>query len=422
MPLLVALATLSACSDPTPSYSASAAVDDTITTLVHVTWEPADADVSVEYEAPTGDHVATGAGSATLYGLRADTDVRWRLARGDWRGDWQTTRTGALPTGIPTFEVLEGTLDADYVLLSWQEFPAESTGVYIIDHDGAIVWYWLPDWGIVPVAHPSGGDLLVMHSAHDTIEDATVERVPLDGAPPSIAPLPLAHHDVIEVPGGYAAIVGEVREIDGEAVVGDTLTEVLDDGTTRVVWNAFDEFPVTRHEAWGAGTYTAGVDWTHANGLFYDAAEDAYYLSLFYLRSVVKIDRATGATRWVLGGENATLALPNDAGPGRQHAPELVDGELMVFDNGYNDPAGSRLVRYAVDEAAGTATRTWEWRHPDALFTFVFGDIDVLPGGGHLSTWGNYGEVVATDAAGAITWRARITPGYLLAQAEVFTF
>ena len=44
---------------------------------------------------------ATGPGATTLFGLPADTDVRWRLAHGDWKGAWQTTRTGPLPEGIP---------------------------------------------------------------------------------------------------------------------------------------------------------------------------------------------------------------------------------------------------------------------------------------------------------------------------------
>lgn len=410
------LALLAACAAPDAPLVATATVDPGIATLVHVTWEPAEP-ASVAYERPDGTvHTATGEGAVTLFGLHADADVRWRMDG----GDWQTTRTGSLPPGIPTVTT-EGDLGADYVLLSWQEFPVASTGVYIIDRDGAIVWYHLPEAGIVPAAHDTGGALLLMRSYHDVIEDASVERVPLDGTAPTVDPLPYAHHDAVAVPGlRYAAIVGEVRDVDGEPIVGDTIVEVAEDGARRTVWSAFNAFPVVPHDAWDAGTYTAGRDWTHANGLVYDPVDDAYLLSLFYLRGVVKIDRSTGATRWVLGGANGTLTLTNDAGPGRQHAPEWKDGQLAFFDNGYGDPLGSRLVRYTVDEAAGTATRAWEWRHPDALFTFVFGDIDALPDGGHLSTWGNYAQVLRTDAAGAVTWSAQVEPGFMVAQAEIF--
>lgn len=410
------LALLAACVAPDAPLVATATVDPTIATLLHVTWEPA-VPATVTYERPDGAvHTAAGDGAATLYGLHADADVRWRLDH----GTWQTSRTGPLPPGIPTVTA-EGDLGADYVLLSWQEFPVESTGVYIVDADGAIVWYHLPDTGIVPAAHDVGGAVLLVRSYHDVIEEAAVEYVPLDGAAPTLEPLPYAHHDVIAVPGlRYAAIVGEVREIDGAPVVGDTVVEVAEDGARRTVWSAFDALPVVPHDAWEAGTYTAGRDWTHANGLVYDPVDDAYVLSLFYLRSVVKIDRATGATRWVLGGADATLALGNDVGPRRQHAPEWNDGALTVFDNGYGDPLGSRLVTYAVDEGAGTATRAWEWRHPDALFTFVFGDVDHLPGGGQLSSWGNYAQVLRTDASGAVVWWAQVEPGFMVAQVEVF--
>lgn len=398
------------------TLGATAIVDARIATLVHVSWSSGER-ATVEYERPDGSvRTVEGDGTVTLYGLHADADVRWRIAD----GEWQTARTGALPDGIPAV-VTEGELGADYVLLSWQEFPAEGTGVYILDGDGQIVWYHLPEVGIVPAAHDVGGALLLMWTYHDVIENAAVEYVPLDGADPTVDPLPYAHHDVVAVPGlRYASIVGEVREIDGEAVVGDTLVEVAEDGSQRTVWSAFDVFPVVPHESWDAGSYTAGHDWTHANGLYYDPVDDAYLVSLFYLRSVAKIDRATGATLWVLGGDDATIELLDDDGPRRQHAPEWRDGALTVFDNGYGDALGSRLVTWAVDEAAGTATRTWEWRHPDALFTFVFGDVDLLPDGGHLSSWGNYGQVLRTDAAGEVVWSAQVDAGHLVAQAELF--
>lgn len=423
----LALLLLAACEAPAPAqeWTGSAEVDPSIATLVHVTWSPPDADVTVEFEA--GDapaRAATGDGRATLYGIPADTDVRWRLAHGDWHGEWATTRTGPLPDDIPSFTV-EGTLDVPYVLVAWEEFPWASTGVYVIDGAGNVVWYWLPTWGMVPVARKTaaGDALLVMHTKEDYIEDATVELLPLDGSAPTVEPLPYAHHDVLEVPDArYAAIVGEVREDEGEAVVGDTIVEVGEDGGQRVVWSAFDALPVVRHESWGVGTYPAGADWTHANGLDYDPDEGAYYLSLFYQRCVVKIDRATGETLWILGGDHGTLALPDDTGPRRQHAPEATSDGVAMFDNAYGDDAGSRLVRYTVDEGAETASLAWEWHHPDALFTLVLGDVDLLDDGGALSSWGTFGEIVRADAAGDVTWRARITPGYLVAQVEAFEF
>jgi hypothetical protein len=305
------------------------------------------------------------------------------------------------------------------MVVSWQEFPVESTGTYVINAAGEIVWYWVPDSGITPSAHPLGdGRLVITHSAHDVIEDATLAWASLEGGV-SEEPLPYLHHEAIPIPGGVAAIVGEVQEIGGEPVVGDTIVEIVG-GEQRVVWRAFDAFPVEQHEAWDAGTYTAGVDWNHANGLDYDPVGDDYYISSFYLRCVAKVDRATGATEWVLGGDYGTLDLGDDPGPRRQHSPDWVDGELVLFDNGYGDPTGSRLVRYRIDEAAGAATPTWEWRHPDALFTFVFGDVDPLPDGAHVSSWGNYSDIFATDADGNITWQANLPDGYMAANIEVF--
>lgn len=399
---------------PAATVAVQASLDDTIATLVHVTWDPP-VEGTVEHDRGTVE----GVGEATIFGYASDTTLDLRVVTVDATSEWQAITTGPLPEGAPPITVNQpGSFGAEWMAVSWQQFPAASTGTYVIDADGAIVWYWLPDWGITPSAHLVDGSLLLTHTRHDVIEDATYAWYTLDGRLTE-APLPYHHHEAIPIPGGIAAIVGEVRTIDGEDVVGDTIVEIVD-GVSTVIWSAFDVFPVEHHEAWDAGTYTAGVDWNHTNGIFYDDEDDAYYVSSFYLRCVAKVDRTSGVTEWVLGGDYSTLTFPNDPGPSRQHAPEWVDGELMFFDNGYGDDAGSRLVRWSIDVEAGTATRTWEYRHPEGLFTFVFGDVDARPDGGHLSSWGNYSDILATDADDVVTWRAELPEGYLVAQVEAF--
>jgi hypothetical protein len=287
--------------------------------------------------------------------------------------------------------------------------------MFVLDAAGRMVWWNLPDWGVIPSVHLDGGSLLYVQSSHDEMPLARVRRMRFDGTIVEDLPIAWAHHDVLPVPGAdFAVIVGEPREIDGETIVGDSIVEVGTDGTQRTVWSAFDTFPVDISALSATTAYPEGTDWTHANGLAYDPAEDAYYLSLFYLRCVVKIDRASGRTLWVLGGDHATITPSEDFGP--QHAPEWTGDGLEFFDNAYGRAGGSRLVRYAVD--GSEANLVWQWSHPESLFVVVLGDVDALPEGRHLSSWGPQRRIVATNAEDAIDWQVELGGEIFLAQVE----
>jgi hypothetical protein len=86
-----------------------------------------------------------------------------------------------------------------------------------------------------------------------------------------------------------------------------------------------------------------------------------------------------------------------------QHAPALTaDGQVLLFDNGnyghanpyMENPPGievSRLMRYQVDEAAGTVKETFAFVADaaiDPLFSQALGNADELPVTGNLfGTW-----------------------------------
>lgn len=394
---------ISACAPPVDDATVSAELAS-VATVVHVRWE-GKGDVEFGPTTAYGTTAPGRDGSATLVGNREDTEVHFRVVTGGWAGEDHVLRTGALPTeGFTLHEA--GDLGSAFVLGSWMEGPSSNSGIFILDAEGQPVWAHTVEWGVVPAVHLSDGGLLYLNSSHEEVQDARVVRVSLDGETERVVPLPYAHHDVVEVPGiDFASIVGEVREIDGEPVVGDRIVEVLEDGTQREVWNAFDHFEVAIESVSAFTAYPMGADWTHANGLYWDPEDDAYYLSLYYLRCVVKVDRATGEQRWVFaspaGSTPGDFAVTDPFGP--QHAPEWVDGELMFFDNAYGRDEGSRLVRYALDGA--TATRTWEWSHPDEVFVVVLGDVDARPDGGVLASWSGTGEIFAIDADDAIRWR-----------------
>jgi hypothetical protein len=242
--------------------------------------------------------------------------------------------------------------------------------------------------------------------------------VGLDGRSEERIDTPSAHHAVAQlgVHGArFAYLAGTVREVDGEEVMGDRIVEVADDGTEREVWNAFDQLPVVRTDGWDTRTVTGEADWTHANGLYYDPDSDAYYLSTYFLGQVFKIDRATGATIWRLGGTDSDFAFVDDAGFAHQHAPEVHGDTLYVFDNGA--PA-ARAVAYTLDTDAWTATKTWEWQTPEGSRVGVLGDVDELPDDQLLTAWGDLGQLAVVGRDGSLHWRLDTEPGVILGKAQ----
>lgn len=393
-------------------------------TLVDVTWIPADVPgVQVEYG--DGMVVEGEAGHATLFGLHANTAVSFRLVVDDWQSDWFSVTTGKLPADVPRFTVVdEGDPGVNFVAGSHLITPDEGSAVWVVDREGEVVWYdVLQGIGTVPVIHKVDGGFLYLVTSHSYLGEAHARWVSADNRKQDVFPLPMAHHDLLELPDGtLAAVVGEARLVDGDNVVGDGIVELSSDGSTRTVWSAFDHFEVEENDGWGALAYPEGADWTHANGLDYDPTTDNYLFSMYRCECIASINRTTGATNWILGGGDALLGtglptLEHDEPFGPQHAPRWVNGGVLMFDNGY-DIGVSRLLQFEVDGAF--ARKAWTWEQPGGYATAVLGDVDEQADGGHLSSWGTLGEIVSTGPDDQIRWRIDVDPGHVLGQVSGF--
>ena len=73
----------------------------------------------------------------------------------------------------------------------------------------------------------------------------------------------------------------------------------------------------------------------------------------------------------------------------------LGDNKYLLYDNGNHStdftgmPNYSRAVEYVLDTIAMTCTQTWEYIHPDFLFTPSIGSTQRLPNGNTLINFGN---------------------------------
>ncbi|WP_412063442.1 aryl-sulfate sulfotransferase [Rubrivirga sp. IMCC45206] len=260
------------------------------------------------------------------------------------------------------------------------------------------------------------------------------------------------HHEALELPSGNLLATVD-RE--GAPTVEDVLVE-LDRGSGAVVaeWDLTRSLDPSRR-AWPTDLADLDVDWFHANGVAYDAGDDAIVVS-GRTQGVVKLTRAN-RVQWVLAphrgwgraGDGTDLATrllqPLDASGAPitdpavldgaaphpdfewawyQHAPEVLPGgRLLLFDNGDNRGYGaggtySRAVLYAIDEPAMTVRQLWAYGRERGAETYsrIVSDVDLHEPEGVVlfapgAVAGPAGKVVEVSlASGAVLAEVTIRP------------
>ena len=299
-------------------------------------------------------------------------------------------------------------------------YSSQSVAV-IVDGDGDVVWSHRPDLGwpshFVPRVRQSRvGEWITYNvgggQTQGTPEpDATraIVRVSLDGAREQVLMLPDTHHDFFELGDGTLALLKyDRREIADHTYIGDALVEVHPDGTERQVWSVWDHFELDPDNVVGPL-----ASWSHANALYFDKEEPAYYVSLRNFDCIVKIDPTSGDQQWVLGGEHSDFALSDGSTDlfRHQHQFDVLEDGIIVFDNGLVETLDSRVVQYRLDPALGLATRVWEQHADPSMFCAALGDVDRLENGNTLITWSPAGQIDEVDPDGNVVWRVRAELG-----------
>lgn len=436
-PLLVLLAACAAEDvEPLPECPADIVVLHDLTLSEHV---PTVATLDVTIDGPadvrvtlTADGAPTvvppvwealdGPVSLPLYGLRPDTTYTARVVtdRGDSCGAAEIdVSTGSLPAYLPPTEVTEGDESGGYVLLGWIDTEdQENTGAMVLDPGGAIVWYWNAPRGVAanPTWDADGTDVLIRTEDRAAADDSAIYRISATGEVVSERAFAYAHHALGQAPGiDFAYLRAVSAEVDGETVTGDEIVEVAEDGTERVVWNAFACLPeVEPHAQWSTDTAPIpGIDWTHTNGLSYCAADDTWLISTYYLHEIHKIRRSDCSSVWSIDGDGelragGLLLSDSEAYFGPQHGPECTDFGLVLFDNGKGVVNASRALALDVYPEEGVATLRWSSPHPEGEHTPLLGDASLTTDGRVAVAWGILGEVSLHDAEGASTWRVHL--------------
>ncbi|MBN1781399.1 aryl-sulfate sulfotransferase [bacterium] len=211
-------------------------------------------------------------------------------------------------------------------------------------------------------------------------------------------------HDFRYLPNGHAILFGydfqpyDMSEVveDGrpDAMVAGSIIQELDaDKNVVFQWRSWDYFDL-------ADSYNdltlKNFDAIHINAV--DISSDGnLVVSVLALGEVTKINRQTGEIMWRLGGKNNEFTF---VGESETYAPLyfmfqhdvrcLDNGHITMFDNGATqfNRTYSRVVEYALDEEAKTATKVWEYRHDPDIFVPTMGNAQRLPNGNTLVCWG----------------------------------
>ncbi|MCG8443428.1 MAG: aryl-sulfate sulfotransferase [Caulobacterales bacterium] len=325
-----------------------------------------------------------------------------------------------------------------------RDFSTRWSAIVAMDETGEVVWWYRSASRVAGIEMLANGHLLFHETNFSTKEIAMTGALesqwyaelrpqgPADN-PDAIAikGVETLHHQPHETPSGTflaftanAQLVEEYRtsEYDPDApradmmVMGDKLIEFDRAGNILWSWDTFDHLDPHRigyqtfWPYWWVRGFDQHADWTHGNGLTYDADDDAVIFSLRNQDAVLKVDRASGEIVWILGEHRDWPAHLQDRlltpvgelqWPYHQHNPRFTPGgNIIMFDNGlfgtrpfYEEPvppnqAFSRGVEFAIDEEAMTVRQVWashDAKDETSCFATAMSDAHKLPRtGNHL--------------------------------------
>jgi len=303
-----------------------------------------------------------------------------------------------------------------------------------LDEQGEVVWYYIAEARIAGVDRLNNGHIYFQLMDSRTVEIDMLGNIinqwyatdrpegPLPGG--TAVQTQTLHHQPVELPNGHFLSFSAIaRKIDNyytsewdpnaprktQWVMGDSVLEFNRAGEILWKWDSFDHLDVNRigynlnEPYWHTRGFPHHLDWTHGNGVSYNAQDDSVMLSFRNQDAIIKLDKSSGEVKWILGphdgwtGELASkLLTPVGEGfrwPYHGHNPRITHaGTVAVLDNApfqsmpfnpkpWVGKVFSRGVEYDVDEQAMTVRQVWQSDKElddDSCFSFPMGEVHRL--------------------------------------------
>jgi hypothetical protein len=300
--------------------------------------------------------------------------------------------------------------DGNGVPIWWIQATGEPDNISVLA-DGTMTW--------VPVAQATlqVGDIEIR-----TLRGRLLHR--FGGAPGTVADI----HDLLLEPNGNYLLGAQVTYTDdvtafgGQAdseVIGIEIQEFTPDGDLVDRWASRDQIALEETGRWWDEPILDAepYDVVHWNSV--ESSGRYLLISMRHNDAVYKVDRRTGEVVWKLGGTPTPEQLEVLGDPlgdyplGGQHDARLEpDGSVTIYDNGTNLGRPPRVVRYEIDEAAGTARLVETFEDPDVTDSFCCGSARKLPSDSWLVGWGGVGTTGAYDKKGRRLFRFDLDVGF----------
>lgn len=379
------------------------------------------------------------------------------------------TRAAAIPheaVELQAFTAQTSVFDSILVTNTAVHGP-ETLGVAAFDLLGGLVWYY-PDFvGLVQIGatlpRPVGDGHFLAVMANLTTQGQILREFDLAGNTvretnmPRVAEQVVAlghdvpgafHHEALRLPNGHTVVLASIeRDValagspEPTNVYAEMIIDLDENFQVTWVWNSFDHLDVERRAILGetCALDTPGCpplfngptadDWLHGNALNYVPADGSLLFSMRHQDWIIKIDFGHGAGSgnvvWRLG-EGGDFSLVDESGDpwpwfSHQHDARLVDGQLIVYDNGNTrvDRRGggnSRGQVYRLDEQTMRATLVHNFDL--GSYAYALGSAQQLTNGNYHFLNGLVGglpeafnESIEVTPTGATAWKLRGTGG-----------
>ena len=276
----------------------------------------------------------------------------------------------------------------------------------IVDNDGTPVFYRNTGGNIYDFDLQPDGELTYFIYPTDCYGlDSNLNQVrtfiTTDGFTPDVHELRVLNNGNYFILGKRNAYVDMSKIVNG----GQTNADIIDgdiqefdaSGNLIFQWDGLDHYYITDVDNEVDLTQPT-IDFTHLNSIEFDS-DGNLLLSARNLDEITKINLHTGNIVWRLGGKNNQFKFINDSvGFSRQHdIRRFSNGDISLFDNGvYHPQQISSAVEYKLDEVNKTATLVRRI-YFDNLFTDTEGNVEELPNGNRLISWGHNYDPVVTE-------------------------
>jgi hypothetical protein len=439
----VSCADQSAPRSPAPFVSlVSVAVNPTnaLSLIVSVTAENVDS-VRVRYAGDTASATpfqrvnSSGATTVDIVGLRASTnyslvvEALGRNARIE--SEPQSAATGDLPPAIRSLRLAGSGRPSSGFTLVVPLFSdtTQSADGYVVAFDdaGEVRWYhrfpgawpveakqqknghitvfvgrsygWQPSQGFYAELTPGGGVVRAFSASagyftdpHELLlsfRDTTVVESHLFG-------YEIRSFDLSSIGGSSSAPLA-VHTIERRSAAGAVLFR----------WSAASAFTPSD---WPLPNQHA-VDLVHPSSLAI-APDGGYVVSLQGMDEITKIDSASGALIWRLGGRHSQFEIRNDPLQGflgQHNVQVLSNGNVLMMDDHFRGaPAPARAVEYALDTQTMVARMVWQYQPSVSVISPIMGSVQRLRSGATLVGFGSAGRVDEVAASGDVVWSATL--------------